>query len=449
MSSEVDMMGKQVHVGMDDIDSPKGGCTTHFASLLVERLSKWNVVWSDYPNLIRLNPNIPFRTRGNGAIALRFYINEKKLPDLFPLIDKMIQDYTELDYPNTNPGVALVEGEVPKAIHELSQRALWRTIPLVSAKRIMEEANVLTISHGSGRGVIGALSAIGNKLKKDYTYEYIAYRSIEHVVKSRGVDADSVAAMSQAMGDKLFSSIDTQTGRSMIAPHGPDPVLFGIRGERPEYVVEAANHVESQQPVDRWLIFRSNQGTGAHLMNYVYVSDLRPYMAAVVHGVVEDRPKVLEGGHVLFRVGDCSGQIDCAAYEPTGKFRETISGLIKGDQVLIHAGVRPASRRHGMTLNVEGLEILKLARQVLSINPVCPQCGKRMKSAGRNKGYKCVNCGFKDPKAIKIEKSGERKLQEKLYLPPTRAQRHLTRPETRRNRKNVKTPSLIEKWSSH
>ncbi len=443
-------MDRQVHVGMDDIDSPKGGCTTHFASLLVERLSKWDVVWSDYPNLIRLNPNIPFRTRGNGAIALRFSIQEKRIEDLIPLIEEMIHDYTELDYLNTNPGVALVKGEIPEAIHDLSQRALWRTIPVISAKRIVEEAGVASISHGNSRGLVGALSAIGNKLELDYTYEYIAYRSIEKVHEARGVNDNSVFAMSKAMGNKLFSSVDSQTGRSMITPHGPDPVLFGIRGERPEFVVEAAKHIESQQLVDRWMVFRTNQGTGAHLMNCVYISDLRPYMAAVVHGIVDDKPRMIEGGHVLFRVGDCTGQIDCAAYEPTGEFREPITSLAKGDQVLIHAGVRPASRTHGLTLNVEGFEVLQLATQLRRENPICPQCGKRMKSAGAKKGYKCFHCGFKDPRAKKIETPTRRKIEEKMYLPPTRAQRHLTRPEVRFNRENDEAVlSLIERWTSH
>ena len=48
------MTAKQVSIGMDDIDSPREGCTTHFASLLIEKLERMNVTWSDYPSLIRL-----------------------------------------------------------------------------------------------------------------------------------------------------------------------------------------------------------------------------------------------------------------------------------------------------------------------------------------------------------------------------------------------------------
>ncbi len=177
------------------------------------------------------------------------------------------------------------------------------------------------------------------------------------------------------------------------------------------------------------------------------MTDLRPYMAVVVHGVVDKRPRILEGGHVLFGVGDCSGKVDCAAYEPTGEFRGIVGNLVEGDQVMIQAGVRPASRTHGLTLNVEGLDILRLVETFDVINPPCPHCLKRMKSAGKDKGYKCFNCGFKDPEAKRIETPAKRELRETVYLPPLRAQRHLTRPFVRMKRRNQGVPDrLIDEW---
>ena len=71
---------------MDDIDSPNGGCTTHFASYLVEQLESSGVYWLDYPNLIRLNPNIPYRTRGNGAVSLKFEIESSEIDELLTII---------------------------------------------------------------------------------------------------------------------------------------------------------------------------------------------------------------------------------------------------------------------------------------------------------------------------------------------------------------------------
>ena len=61
-----------MHIGLDDTDSTKGGCTTYLAALLIEALEKFHVEFTDYPSLIRLNPNVPWKTRGNGALCLRF-----------------------------------------------------------------------------------------------------------------------------------------------------------------------------------------------------------------------------------------------------------------------------------------------------------------------------------------------------------------------------------------
>jgi len=61
-----------MHIGFDDTDSTKGGCTTYLAAVLVEKLAQMHVEFTDYPSLIRLNPNVPWKTRGNGALCLRF-----------------------------------------------------------------------------------------------------------------------------------------------------------------------------------------------------------------------------------------------------------------------------------------------------------------------------------------------------------------------------------------
>ena len=65
-----------MHIGLDDTDSKKGGCTTYLAALLIEELGKFKVKFTDYPNLVRLNPNVPWKTRGNGALCLRFRYDE-------------------------------------------------------------------------------------------------------------------------------------------------------------------------------------------------------------------------------------------------------------------------------------------------------------------------------------------------------------------------------------
>lgn len=438
-------MSLEFHIGLDDIDDPSGRCTTHFASLLVELLSKQSVEWLDYPNLIRLNPGIPFRTRGNGAIALRFKARSDTISKLIPLIEQMIRDYADETYPNTNPGFVVTTGRVSEEIRKFSKQALWRTIPIKLAQRLIERYNLTHFTLGNGRGLVGALSAIGNILDQDYTYEYLAYRRMEQSGK-RGVDVESVIEMNRIMGDRVFSNLD-DANRIMIEPHGPDPVLYGLRGESAKDVIEAASLVMSTQSVERWMVFRTNQATGEHLSHQVRITDLRPYMASVVRGFVDQSPQIFEGGFVVFGIKDDTSRIDCAVYEPTRQFRDIAANLHKDDEIKVHASVRPKSRTHGLTLNLEGLEIFYLAPDIRLLNPICPHCMKRMKSAGTRKGFKCAKCGFRDPEGKKIENQIERKINTGLFLPPLSAQRHLTRPFSRLKKNNTGNPvDLLDIW---
>jgi tRNA(Ile2)-agmatinylcytidine synthase len=441
------MSSKEIHIGLDDIDSPQGGCTTHYASLIVEHLTNLSVEWRDYPRLIRLNPGIPFRTRGNGAVALQFAFDTSQIDDLMEHMKQIVHNYVDETYANTNPGIVVLLGQIPEDVRALARQALWRTIPIDLARRIIMKNDIVHFGGGNGRGLIGALSAVGNSLHADHTYEFIAYRALHQSGQERGVDRESVLEMDKKMGERVFSNTDTTDGRILIEPHGPDPVIYGVRGESAQDVKDAARYIRSKQDVERWMIFRSNQGTGEHLKYTMKIQDMRPYMASIVHGVVENRPKIIEGGHVVFGLHDESGRIDCAAYEPTRGFRETIKALRIGDEVNVHVNVRPRSRSHGLTLNIEGLEILNLAHDIRHMNPICPHCLKRMKSAGSDKGYKCFKCGFKDRTVAKTKTSIERSVKKGVYLPPLSAQRHLTRPVARFERSNLwKQQTLISTW---
>ncbi len=335
---------KEIHIGLDDIDSPQGGCTTHFASQLVEYFTKEHAEWKDYPRLVRLNPGIPYRTRGNGAVALQFLFDVGRINEMMEYIEQMVHNYVDETYPNTNPGVVVIAEEIPADVRVLSRQALWRTVPIDLARRLVKRNNIVHYEGGNGRGLIGALSAVGNALEEDHTYEFIAYRAMDQCGQKRAVDLESVLEMVNRMGNKVFSNVDPTDGKLLIEPHGPDPVIFGIRGETAEDVRDAANLVKSGQNIDRWMIFRSNQGTGEHLRYTSKIQDLRPYMASIVHGFVESRPKIIDGGHVVFGVRDGRQRIDCAAYEPTRSFREVIKALRIGDDIKIHASVRPSSR---------------------------------------------------------------------------------------------------------
>ncbi|HJM17891.1 MAG TPA: DNA-binding protein, partial [Candidatus Poseidoniia archaeon] len=59
-----------LHIGIDDTDSLEGGCTTWLITEVIKELSDFDLVGP--PRLVRLNPNVPWKTRGNGALALVF-----------------------------------------------------------------------------------------------------------------------------------------------------------------------------------------------------------------------------------------------------------------------------------------------------------------------------------------------------------------------------------------
>ena len=90
-------MSVSLHIGLDDTDSPAGGCTTYIAALLVEKLIGLGCTFIDYPNLIRLNPNVPWKTRGNGALCLRIMCQEDKTPAIEEILFKTVLEESEMN----------------------------------------------------------------------------------------------------------------------------------------------------------------------------------------------------------------------------------------------------------------------------------------------------------------------------------------------------------------
>src|SRR5579871_1331972 len=68
-------------LGLDDTDSRFGHCTTHLGYLIACQLVRLNCRIARYPRLVRLNPNIPFKTRGNAAVCIEFETDSEKVRD--------------------------------------------------------------------------------------------------------------------------------------------------------------------------------------------------------------------------------------------------------------------------------------------------------------------------------------------------------------------------------
>ncbi|MCD6383503.1 MAG: DNA-binding protein, partial [Thermoplasmata archaeon] len=60
----------EIFVAIDDTDSPNGGCTTYLTFDLLSRITERYALLG-YPRLVRLNPTVPWKTRGNGATVFR------------------------------------------------------------------------------------------------------------------------------------------------------------------------------------------------------------------------------------------------------------------------------------------------------------------------------------------------------------------------------------------
>ena len=110
-------MSKQqvMHIGLDDTDSTKGGCTTYLAALLIERLERFHVEFIDYPNLIRLNPNVPGKQEATARSAYDFGTKHKFEEQIVELATDLWEEYSAIKEKGTDPGIVfLTEQEIPE-----------------------------------------------------------------------------------------------------------------------------------------------------------------------------------------------------------------------------------------------------------------------------------------------------------------------------------------------
>jgi tRNA(Ile2)-agmatinylcytidine synthase len=445
------MNKKTLHIGLDDTDSTRKGCTTYVAALLVEKLQRLGASFIDYPNLIRLNPNVPWKTRGNGALCLRIRHDENVENQIKETVISTIEENADLEFRGTDPGVVFLEkARIPKEIRAFAKQAITGIVTLKEASKLLAKYNGEAVGFKSGRGIIGGLAAIGETLQADCTYEILAYRVPENRGLKRRVDETSIFEMDKATAPYTFNNVDPERHRVIITPRGPDPILFGIRGETPEIVKKAFEMVKPLEPVERWTIFRTNQGTDAHLKRVNNLSQLTPYSSIIAKAVVAARPKMICGKHIIFPIRDEWAQVDCAAYEPTGVLNRAARELMRGDRVKVYGSVRAPSGRRPLTVNLEKLRLLKSAPNIAYRNPTCPTCGKRLKSMGKNKGFRCKKCGLRETNIGKVEVKKKRNIKKDLYISSTRSQRHLTKPSVRYGMEKRHRPSErpIENWHS-
>jgi tRNA(Ile2)-agmatinylcytidine synthase len=319
------------------------------------------------------------------------------------------------------------------------------------AEKIAKENCIPYFTFGNGQGLVGSLAAIGSLEDGDHTFEAIAYRKSKNYGTTRQINVSRVIQYDKATFPNTFNNYDQNHRRMLIAPHGPDPVFCGIRGESPEVVVSTLEWLQPEEILDGYMVFRSNQGTNMHLQNELKLSSIRVYMAGYVRGKVVRKPQIIQGGHVFFGIEDSDNYTCMAAvYEPTG-LTTIASQLEIGDVIEIGCGVRKATCNRHPILNVEYICILKLAQVYGLSNPPCKYCTRKMKSEGKNKGFQCDRCSYKDGNAKKIPMLRNRDIMTGLYVPTPKSHRHLTKPvhrygmEKRSSGFNLRS-KLIARW---
>ncbi|MFX0185402.1 MAG: DUF1743 domain-containing protein [Candidatus Hodarchaeota archaeon] len=425
-------MLQTLHIGVDDTDSMNGMCTTYLATLMVDFLLEYPVKFLDFPKLIRLNPNIPYKTRGNGAVAITFTGAEEIEEEIWKGMIDLLKKYSDVNDPNTNPGLVFLKGEITPPIRKLYNQCLYQVVPLNLVKQLLgKHISVKNFFMKNGRGLIGATAAIGADLSNDYTFELIAYRDPNLKRPERLIDIQSVTTADKN-NPLSFNNYDYENNQVMISPHGPDPVFCGIRGETSDGVINMWKSIKILEPVQTTMIFRSNQHTQVHLKKEFLGTEIKPYLSVIVRGVVSKEPQDYPGGHVIFSIKSGPASIDCAAYEPTKRFRKIVRELIIGDEIMVLGGVRPASRTTPLTINIEEFQIIQLRSKYKQITPKCPLCGASLTSAGKTQGFKCKKCSYTSLKKEYIKIPISRKIRGGVrYVIPICAQRHLTKPVTR------------------
>jgi tRNA(Ile2)-agmatinylcytidine synthase len=465
-------------IGIDDTDSERGLCTTYLAAVLMERLAPWGEICG-LPRLIRLNPCVRYKTRGNAALTFSL---DSEQPDMVKRVAlQTLLELSDLSGANTNPGLVIAE-EVTERMKAFYCSAVREILSIDAARSLLDEEGIWYRGFKKGRGLIGALAAVGAELP-DWTYELIAYRQPSRWGTPRFIDHSTVWEADRLTYPLTWDTVDHHNGRVVFAPHSADPVLFGIRGSDPTAIKRAFEAIRSE-PVDRYVLYQTNQGTDAHILpgEIGRISENQSYR---LHGFVAGPARVIPGGHLFFTLEKGGGglseeglegespdgkwhnekgpngeelnekwldgerrneerhngerldgggvkrgrRIECAAFEPTKNFRDIIKKLRRGDELEVYGSVRDG------TMNLEKINILHLAPDRVKAAPLCPQCHRRMKSAGKDQGYRCRLC--KSRSSSPAIEDRPRDLERGYYEVPPCARRHLSLPLIRLNRTDI------------
>ena len=421
-------------VAVDDTDSMKGNCTTFLATEIIREFSDLDLIGN--PRLVRLNPAVPWKTRGNGALVMRFGkgTGKKRLigrigdrdiycydrctsfePDPEMMRERIVPHIQEHHEDESDPGLLISQSKPSQAFY-------WKGVRTILSRDDVdpeiERIGGTTFTIGCGRGLIGCTCGMAWR-PRDSTFELLSYRPPERWGTERVFDPLTIRDVEHGY-PTTFNSWEDRTGKVAMVPSTPCPVMYGLRGDVESDLIEASSKI-STEPLERWMVFLTNQGTDDHIIRHP--SLLVPNQSYLIRGTVSSSARHIPGGHVFFDLSTRFGKVECGAYEPSKEFRMALDWLDVGDEVEAMGELREDPR----TLNIEKLHVISAVDEWRKIsNPVCPVCSRTMGSAGSGAGFRCKRCHTRssDP----VMEHVVRPMVPGWYEPPTAARRHLSKP---------------------
>ncbi|HQN76612.1 MAG TPA: DUF1743 domain-containing protein, partial [Methanomassiliicoccales archaeon] len=179
-------------VAFDDTDSLESMCTTFLATEMIKALGAYDLI--GLPRLVRLNPAVPWKTRGNGALCLRFGVGRGEADMIGQLDGVPVYSYKRM-YEEADRELVLgvaekVVGKWSRTAEDASpglvvserkpaQSLYWRAVRDIVRKedtlRELQRIGADMVGWEGGRGIIGASAAMAWR-PRDSTYEIITYR---------------------------------------------------------------------------------------------------------------------------------------------------------------------------------------------------------------------------------------------------------------------------------
>ena len=427
-------------LALDDTDGPGGGCTTHTALALLEHLrQKFGLVLRGPPRLVRLNPNVPHKTRGNGAVAMELGTRDGVAVPLGSWNGAVLESYPDsraaapdhhvleaawafidaASQKDAQPGLVLAARPLPPECYDAAVKGC------VTPDEARHAAGLLGVPHrfrGTGRSLAGCLGALAWP-GPPASHELLAYRERSRWGMPRSMHEQALLHL-DADGVTFHTS---EADHVVAVPHGPDPVLVGLRGRDPARLQQEglrALRLAAQEPIGGWCLWDTNHASGDHVTSVQRVVDGPRWGTISCEAVVAGAPESREGGHVFVRMTDAAGAgFEAAAFEPTGRLRHAVRALVPGDRVHIVGAYDDGLVR------LEKLRVASLAAHVQKIaNPDCPSCGKRMKSSGRDAPFRCRACGTEADRSAAAFADVARDVALGWHEPAVGARRHLHRP---------------------